>query len=152
MTMPNSNSRKVVAEKLGALLADTYTLAFKTHGYHWNVVGPQFHDLHKLFEEQYGELYAAADDIAERIRALGEPAPSSYDALLKLATVKADGAPGTQAQLVERLRDAHLQVAKTAYETVELAEQHGDVASADVATQHVTDREKAAWMLGSILA
>ncbi|HJT06289.1 MAG TPA: DNA starvation/stationary phase protection protein, partial [Stellaceae bacterium] len=68
-------ARQQIAACLSKLLADTYTLYLKTQGFHWNVVGPRFHDLHKLFEEQYNELAAANDEIAERIRALGAKAP-----------------------------------------------------------------------------
>jgi starvation-inducible DNA-binding protein len=148
---PNSNSRQAVAEKLGQLLAETYTLAFKTHGYHWNVVGPQFHDLHGLFGTQYAALYEAADEVAERIRALGQPAPASYERFAGLSRIKADDERPAQMAMVERLRDGHVQAAKTAYELVETAEHNGDVSTADLATQRITEHEKAAWMLGSIL-
>jgi len=73
----DSNAKAAVADALAHLLADTYTLAFKTHGYHWNVVGPHFTMLHEMFGGQYAALYEAADEIAERIRALGVKAPSS---------------------------------------------------------------------------
>ena len=151
MATATSNSRQVVSEKLGQLLAETYTLAFKTHGYHWNVVGRQFHDLHALFGTQYAALYEAADDVAERIRALGQPAPASYERFAALSRIKADDERPDQLGMVERLRDAHTQAAKTAYEVVEVAEQNGDVSTADLATQRITEHEKAAWMLGSIL-
>src|SRR3954470_12751605 len=111
MACPTSNSRPAVAEKLGQLLAETYTLAFKTHGYHWNVVGRQFHDLHQLFGTQYAALYEAADEVAERIRALGEPAPASYERFGALSRIKADDARPDQLGMVERLRDAHVQTA-----------------------------------------
>ncbi len=149
--MPKSNSRQAVAQKLGQLLAETYTLAFKTHGYHWNVVGPQFNDLHTLFGQQYAQLYEAADALAERIRALDEPAPASYAAFGNLSAITADGETAPQMTLVERLRNAHRQAARTASEVVEVAEQNGDVSTADLATQRITEHDKAAWMLGSIL-
>jgi starvation-inducible DNA-binding protein len=151
MTIRNSNSRKLVADKLGQLLAESYILAFKTHGYHWNLVGPQFHDLHELFGTQYAALYEAADTLAERIRALGQPAPASYAQFAALSQIKADGETAPQMQLVERLRDGHVQAARTAHEVIEVAEQQGDVSTADLATQRITEHEKAAWMLGSIL-
>ena len=149
--MTNSNSRQPVAQKLSQLLAETYTLAFKTHGYHWNLVGPQFNDLHGLFGQQYAALYEAADGIAERIRALGHPAPASYAEFARVSKVTADGETAPQMTLVERLRDSHLQAARTAYAVVEVAEQSGDVSSADLATQRISEHEKGAWMLGSIL-
>ena len=149
--MPTSNSRQAVARKLGQLLAETYTLAFKTHGYHWNVVGPQFNDLHALFGQQYAALYEAADELAERIRALDQPAPASYAAFAELSAITADGETAPQTTLVERLRDAHRHAARTAGEVVEIADQHGDASTADLATQRITEHDKAAWMLGSIL-
>lgn len=152
MATTTSNSRQAVADKLGQLLAETYTLAFKTHGYHWNVTGRQFHDLHALFGTQYAALYEAADTVAERIRAIGLPAPATYERFAALSTVKADDERPDQLGMVERLRDAHSQAAKTAYAVVEVAEQNGDVSTADLATQRITEHEKAAWMLGSILA
>ena len=72
--------RKAIAEGLGKLLADSYTLYLKTHNYHWNVTGPMFSTLHLMFEQQYTELALAVDLVAERIRALGYPAPGSYKA------------------------------------------------------------------------
>lgn len=151
MAKSNDNSSKAVAAELGKLLADTYTLAFKTHGYHWNVVGNKFYSLHTLFEDQYKELYLAADEIAERIRALGEPSPSSYAEFQKLATVKAEGDRPEQFKMVENLRDAHLLAAKTAYKVAELADENEDISTADLATERVTIHEKAAWMLGALL-
>jgi len=73
-----ADDRRQIAAGLSRLLADTYTLYLKTHNFHWNVTGPQFTSLHALFETHYNELAVAVDDIAERIRALGEPAPGSY--------------------------------------------------------------------------
>jgi starvation-inducible DNA-binding protein len=151
MTVPNANARKAVADKLGHLLAETYTLAFKTHGYHWNLVGPQFNDLHALFGQQYAALYEAADEVAERIRALGQPAPASYREFGALSAITADGEVAPQMALVERLRDSHIQAARTAYDVIEIAERQGDTSTADLATQRITEHEKAAWMLGSIL-
>ena len=75
-------ARQQIAASLSKLLADTYTLYVKTQGFHWNVTGPRFHDLHKLFEEQYNELADANDEIAERIRA-HEKAAWMLDALLQ---------------------------------------------------------------------
>ncbi len=67
--------RKKIVDGLSRLLADTYTLYLKTHNFHWNVTGPMFNTLHVMFEQQYTELAIAVDDIAERIRSLGFPAP-----------------------------------------------------------------------------
>ena len=83
------------------MLADTYTLYLKTHNYHWNVRGPMFHSLHTMFETQYNELALAVDEVAERIRALGELAPGSYSEFAKLASI-AEGDNRKDAQAMVR--------------------------------------------------
>ena len=89
-----AKDRKEIADGLSRLLADTYTLYLKTHNFHWNVTGPMFNTLHLMFEAQYNELALAVDLIAERIRALGYPAPGSYKAYAGLSSIKeADGVP-----------------------------------------------------------
>lgn len=147
-----AKAKTAIADSLAHLLADTYTLAFKTHGYHWNVVGPHFVQLHGLFGDQYDALYEAADEIAERIRALGVKAPSSHAAYAKLSSIKVEEDDGLKdTKMVEALRDAHLSAAKSAYKVIETAEKHGDSGSADLATARVQEHEKAAWMLTSLL-
>jgi starvation-inducible DNA-binding protein len=144
-------ARGNIAAELGKLLADTYTLYLKTHSFHWNVVGPQFYDLHKLFEEQYSELAGAADEIAERIRALGVKAPGSYSEFIKLASVKEEtGAPAAE-EMVRQLLADNTTVARTALAVAEIADEHDDISTEDLATQRVTVHEKAAWMLESLL-
>ncbi|HSJ35668.1 MAG TPA: Dps family protein [Acidimicrobiia bacterium] len=139
--------RKELAEELSALLADTYTLYIKTHGFHWNVSGPMFRSLHLMFEEQYIELAEAVDVIAERIRALGHPAPGSYGEFARLATVKDEDGVLEAMEMVRRLVDAHEAIVRTARRLVEKAESAGDVATADLATQRIDIHEKTAWML-----
>src|SRR5918992_5332684 len=85
--------RKAIAEGLSRLLADTYTLYLKTHNFHWNVTGPMFQTLHLMFEEQYNELALAVDLIAERIRALGFPAPGTYREFSSLSSIEEDEGP-----------------------------------------------------------
>jgi len=148
----DSNAKAAVADALAHLLADTYTLAFKTHGYHWNVVGPHFSQLHALFGDQYAALYEAADEIAERIRALGVKAPSSYATFAKLSSIKAEDDSGLEEfKMVENLRDAHLAAAAAAYKVISVGEGVEDAGSADLATARVREHEKAAWMLTSLL-
>jgi starvation-inducible DNA-binding protein len=139
--------RKEIAQQLSALLADTYTLYVKTHGYHWNVSGPMFRSLHLMFEEQYTELQEAVDVIAERILALGYPAPGSYGEFAGLATVKDEEGVPEAMEMVRRLVDAHEATIRTARALVETAESAGDVATADLATQRIDIHEKTAWML-----
>lgn len=145
------SARSEIAEGLSRLLADTYTLYLKTHGYHWNVTGPMFRSLHLMFEEQYMELRDAVDEIAERIRALGHLAPGSYSEFGKLSSVRdEDGAPEAAA-MVERLVEGHEAVIGTAREVVKTAEAADDVATADLATQRINTHEKAAWMLRAMI-
>ena len=143
--------RQGIAAGLSALLADTYTLYLKTHNFHWNVTGPQFNSLHLMFEAQYTELALAVDLIAERIRALGEPAPGSYSAFSRLATIKeADGVPAAEA-MVRILADDQLAVVRTARSVFPLADAAHDEPTADLHTQRMQTHEKTAWMLRATL-
>ncbi len=143
----SDDQRRAIAHGLSRLLADTYTLYLKTHNYHWNVTGPQFNSLHLMFETQYTELALAVDLIAERIRALGEPAPGSYSAYAKLATVReADGVPAADAMVAELAAD-QLVVVRTAREVFPAADAAHDEPTADLLTQRMQVHEKTAWML-----
>lgn len=146
------SQRKVVAEHLSRLLADTYTLYLATHGYHWNVTGSMFRSLHLMFEEEYMELRDAVDLIAERIRALGLPAPASYAEFERMTSVKiGEGSPEAM-EMVRNLTAGHESVIRTARELVTVSEQAGDVATTDLATQRIEIHEKTAWMLRSTAA
>ena len=144
-------SEKKVADAASRLLADSYTIYLKTHNFHWNVTGPMFTTLHTLFETQYTELALAVDEIAERIRALGYPAPGSYSEFQRLAKVKeATDVPKAQA-MIKILVDDHETVAEGARALVAAAEAAGDQASADLGVRRIQVSEKAAWMLRSHL-
>lgn len=139
--------RKQSADAVSRLLADTYTLYLKTHGYHWNVEGPHFQQLHLQFMEQYTEMWTAVDDLAERVRALGHYAPASYAAMAELSSIEEEsGQPGWE-EMVRNLAKGHEKVAKTAREVLRVAEEVGDDATADVVAPRVTLHEKTAWML-----
>ncbi len=148
----NEPERESIADHLSRLLADTYTLYLATHGYHWNVTGPMFRSLHLMFEEEYVELADAIDLIAERIRALGQPAPASYGEFEMLSSVKIpEGSPEAM-EMVRNLVSGHEAVIRTARDLVEVAEQAGDVAGADLATERIEVHEKTAWMLRATAA
>ncbi len=135
------------SEALKKLLADTYTLYLKTHGYHWNVEGPHFQQLHIQFMEQYTELWTAVDDLAERIRALGHYAPSSYSEMSAISTIKEEsGKPGWK-EMVINLAKGHEHLARTVREVLAIAEDVGDEATLDVVAPRLTLHEKTAWML-----
>ena len=143
--------RQKLADELSRLLADSYTLYLKTHNFHWNVTGPMFQTLHVMFEEHYTELALAVDLIAERIRALGFPAPGSYAAYARLSSVSdTDGVPSAM-EMIKLLVEAHETVIRTAREATKAAEEAGDQATADLGTQRLQLHEKNAWMLRSLL-
>lgn len=148
----DEEQRKAIAHGLSVLLADTYTLYLKTHNYHWNVTGPMFQTLHTLFETQYTELAVAVDDIAERIRALGEFAPGSYREYAKLTNLKeADGIPSAE-EMIKDLVKGQEAIAKTARSIVPVADGASDEVTLDLLTQRMTVHEKNAWMLRSLVA
>jgi starvation-inducible DNA-binding protein len=148
----SKQDRRAIAAGLARLLADSYTLYLKTHNYHWNVTGPQFNTLHLMFEAQYTELATAVDAIAERIRALGEPAPGSYRAYAKLTQIpEEDGVPSAD-EMLRNLVAGQEQVARTAREVFPIAEGARDQPTADLLTQRMQIHEKTAWMLRSMLA
>src|SRR5438045_1427522 len=98
----SEKERAGIATGLSRLLADTYTLYLKTHNFHWNVTGPMFQTLHLMFETQYNELALAVDLIAERIRALGFPAPGTYREFAQLSSIKEPkGVPGAENMIRE---------------------------------------------------
>lgn len=143
--------RAKVAEGLSKMLADTYTLYLKTHNFHWNVTGPMFQTLHLLFETQYNELALAVDLIAERIRALGFPAPGTYSEFAKLGSIKeTPGVPKAE-EMIRLLVEGQEAVVRTARAAFPAAEKAGDEATADLLTQRMQAHEKAAWMLRSHL-
>ncbi len=143
--------RKKLSEGLSHLLADSYAVYLKSHNFHWNVTGPMFQTLHAMFEEQYNELAVAVDDIAERIRALGEFAPGSFAEFAKLTEVKpTDGVPPAE-EMIRLLVEAHETVIRTARDVVSPAEEANDQATADLVTQRLQVHEKTAWMLRSLL-
>jgi starvation-inducible DNA-binding protein len=143
--------REGIARNLSKLLADTYSLYLKTHGFHWNITGPMFNTLHQMFETQYNELWTAADVIAERIRALDVYAPGSYTQFAKLTSIPEEtGIPDWKA-MAQQLVDGHETAARTARATFKAADKADDQPTADLATQRMQEHEKTAWMLRSLL-
>ena len=147
----SEQQRAEIAEHLSRLLADTYTLYLKTHNYHWNVTGMQFNTLHTMFEQQYTELQQAVDEIAERIRALGIPAPGSYAAFSELTSVS-EAAGGEDAEeMLRQLVIGQETVVRTARNGFPSADEANDEPTADLLTQRMQIHEKNAWMLRSML-
>ena len=147
----SDDDREKIVRGLSALLADSFTLYLMTHNFHWNVTGPQFNSLHLMFMGQYTEQWNALDIIAERIRALGHPAPATYKEFVKLASIKeVDGVPKTN-DMIRQLVAAQEATARTARKLFPVVEAAGDQPTADLLTQRLEIHEKTAWMLRSLL-
>ena len=147
----DARDRAKIAQGLSCVLADTYSLYLKTHNFHWNVEGPMFNTLHLMFMDQYTELWTALDAIAERIRALGFPAPGTYRAFSKLTTIEeTDGVPAAL-DMVRLLVSGHEAVARTTRAVFPAVDLAGDESTADLLTQRLQVHEKTAWMLRSLL-
>ena len=147
----SGNDRKAITQGLSALLADSYTLYLMTHNFHWNVTGPQFNSLHNMFMTQYTEQWTALDQIAERIRALGFPAPGTYKEFVALASIEeVEGVPKAD-DMVRHLIGAQETTARTARSLFAAVNAANDQPTADLLTQRLEVHEKTAWMLRSLL-
>jgi starvation-inducible DNA-binding protein len=145
------DQRKAIADGLSRLLADEYTLYLKTHNFHWNVTGPMFNTLHLMFETHYTEAALAVDLVAERIRALGFPAPGTYKQYVALSSIKeTEGVPAAM-DMVKLLVEGHEACVKTARSIFPLADDAHDEPTADLLTQRMQLHEKTAWMLRALL-
>ena len=147
----DTKHREQIASGLAKVLADSYTLYLKTHNFHWNVTGPMFQTLHLMFEKHYGELALAVDAVAERIRALGFPAPGTYKQFSALSSIQEeDGIPKAQ-EMIRLLVQGHEAVARTARGAFTTADEANDQPTCDLLTQRMQVHEKTAWMLRSLL-
>lgn len=143
----DKKDRLEIAEGLKRLLADSYTLYLQTHNFHWNVSGPQFRELHLMFEEHYTELALAVDEIAERIRTLDVAAPGTYKEFAKLSSInEVEGVPAAE-EMVDLLTKGHEQVVKTAREVLKLAQDGDDESTAALVSDRMRIHEKTSWML-----
>jgi starvation-inducible DNA-binding protein len=147
----NEKDRAEIAEGLGKLLADTYSLYLKTHNFHWNVTGPMFQTLHLLFETQYNELALAVDLVAERIRSLGFPAPATYSEFTRLSSIEETAGVPKAEEMIRLLVEGQEAVVRTARSIFPVVEKASDQATADLLTQRMQVHEKTAWMLRSLL-
>ncbi len=143
--------REDIADGLGRVLADTYMLYLKTHAFHWNVEGPMFNTLHAMFMEQYTELWNAVDSVAERIRALGFPAPGTYSEFAALTSIEETAGVPKAMQMVRLLVAGHETLARTLRSVFPVAEGASDESTVDLLTQRLQVHEKTAWMLRSLL-
>ena len=143
--------RRKIADGLSRVLADTYTLYLKTHNFHWNVTGPMFQTLHLMFMTQYNEIWMAVDTVAERIRALGYPAPGSYKEFAALTSIKDSSGTISAKEMIKQLVAGQEAVTRTARELLPVAEAAGDQPTVDLLSARMEVHEKNAWMLRSLL-
>lgn len=140
-----------VTEKLSQVLAETYTLYLKTHNFHWNVTGPMFQPLHSVFEEQYSEMANAVDEIAERIRALGQRAPGSFNEFQNLSSIKDSSGKVAALEMIKELLEGHETISQTTSKAATTAQEADDEGTADLMIQRIQVHDKIAWMLRSFL-
>lgn len=141
-----------IAEGLANILADTYMLIYKTHAYHWNVEGPLFYSIHNLTEGQYEDMFSAADDIAERIRAVGQMAPMSLKEILDISAIDDSQERLSAGDMCRALAEDHERIALRLHALVKIAGEHNDPVTEDLATERSAFHEQAAWMLKAIIA
>lgn len=142
-----TESQKQCANALAKVLANTYILYLKTHNFHWNVRGPNFRSLHMMFEEQYQDMWAALDVVAERIRALGEYAPGTYAKFSQLASIKSNEDIPNAKDMVDELIADNQAVVESITDAIKIAQEAGDEPSAGLLTERQTIHEKAIWMM-----
>ena len=146
----SETDRNAIADGLKKLLAESYTLYLQTPNFHWNVTGPQFRELHLMFEEHYTELATAVDEIAERIRTLGVAAPGTYKAFAELSSIEeVDGVPAAS-EMVRLLTHAHEQVVKTCRGVLKIAQDADDESTSALVGDRMRIHEKTAWMLRAL--
>lgn len=153
ISVTDDADRKRLARALREVVGDTYMLLAKTQGYHWNVSGPLFVPIHELTETQYRDLFEAADDLAERARALGEAAPTSYAQFAETSLIEEDdGEAKTAGEMVEALAADNEACARRFHEVSNLAEDLGDKVTEDMAIARMARHEQNAWMLRATAA
>ena len=142
-------NRQAVVKILNTLLSDEYVLYTKTRKCHWNVVGPQFNDLHKFFESQYEALNEIVDDVAERARSLGGISFGTLSEFLKHTRLKekAGHNPNAQGMIRDLLTDHEAIIRSLRIDLEACANDYGDMGTSDFLTGLMEQHEKMAWML-----
>jgi starvation-inducible DNA-binding protein len=140
-----------IATALKPVLADSVLLYTLTQNVHWNVTGPLFQPIHALTEEQYTELAAAIDELAERIRSLGAKAPATLSAFISLGSIEDGNEDATAENMVASLVRANERIAENIRPIVSKAADAGDEVTAGLLTDRLTVHEKAVWMLNAMI-
>jgi starvation-inducible DNA-binding protein len=149
----DDKDRAGVVKILNALLADEYVLYTKTRNYHWNVVGPQFNDLHKFFAEQYEKIDGFVDDVAERARTLGGHAVATLSEFGEAARLKEHPGqyPSAEDMLENLLADHESVIRQLRADADAAADTYHDAGTNDFLTGLMEEHEKMSWMLRSFL-
>jgi starvation-inducible DNA-binding protein len=148
---PTASKKADCVAALSGVLADTYVLYLKTHNFHWNVEGPRFRSLHQMFEEQYQTLWRSIDEIAERIRALGQYAPGTSAKFKALAAVKETEAIPKCDDMLRQLIVDNETVMDTINVGLRAAQSAGDEATVSLLSDRLAYHEKQLWMMRSTL-
>ena len=143
---------KEVIKILEVIVASSYGLALKTQNYHWNVTGADFKPVHEMFGAQYQELSDAIDELAERIRSLGEKVEGSFENFSKLSKVKSGDKNLKANDMLTDLVSGHETIVKLLHDGIKAAQKAGDEATADMFIGRIESHEKAAWMLRSSIS
>lgn len=146
------NDRDAVAKSLNILLADEYMLLFKTKNYHWNVTGMNFNDLHLFFDKQYAELENIVDEVAERVRALGNRAFGTAKEFVEYARLKEQpGIVPTEKEMIKNLVIDHETIIKQIRIDINDTVKYNDMGTNNFLCDLIERHEKMAWMLRSYL-
>ncbi len=145
------NKNNQCVSSLNEILANTYAIYLKTQNFHWNIEGPHFYALHKLFEEQYEELAEAVDTIAERIRSLGHKAPASFNAYQQLSNIQEGNIHAKTQEMLQTLANDHLSLCEQLKKAHALADEVSDIGTASLIEDRIRAHDKAHWMLISSL-
>lgn len=150
----SDKDRKEVVKILERVLADEVVLLYKTKNFHWNVVGPDFSELHKFYDDQYEQINGFVDEVAERIRSLGEKAIGTLNEFISKSTLKEkpgdDPAAGKMNEIL--LKDHEQLIRNLRQDLSDCDEKHHDMGTSDFLTGLMEEHEKMAWMLRSYLA
>ncbi|MFT6147525.1 MAG: starvation-inducible DNA-binding protein [Saprospiraceae bacterium] len=148
----NLKNRKTIVKRLSKLLADEQVLFTKLRNYHWNVKGMFFQTLHLFFEEQYTVLFTVTDDIAERIRSLGEYSIGSLSAFLDNTRVKeTNHLDGNAKEMLQNILVDHEFIIQKLRSDIKITQALKDEGTADFLIGLMQQHEKMAWMVRSHL-
>jgi len=139
---------KDLSGALNLALADMFALYLKTKNFHWHMSGPHFRDYHLLLDEHAEQIFAATDDIAERVRKIGGTTLRSIGHVARLKRVLDNDAEFVTPQdMLAELREDNKELTARLRETHDLCDEHGDVATASLIENWIDEAERRTWFL-----